>query len=166
MCVSNYTHIPYYMEPWSNPSQYRWANWGSEFTIFHGGLTHLCSNLFPMYILGSIVGTKKTKWEFVKLTLLLIILSGLLLWIFGRNAEHIGASGLVFAYFGYLLSSWWYGTKEIISTIIVGIVLLLYWTLIPSIFINAVLSAQISWDGHLTGLIAGIMIGKFTTRKE
>lgn len=179
---------------------------GSPF--FHSGLTHLGSNLLPMYILGGMIGLGMSRGKFLTTTTFLIGASGILLWVFGSNGKHIGASGLVFAYFGYLVSSWWHGPKNwiaivsigvsiylyfwlkevevaitiasmatvymvmknglriVVMTYLTGLALYLYWYLIPTIFTDATSNSDISWDGHLTGLIGGLIIGKFFSIKK
>lgn len=180
--------------------------WGSPF--FHDGLGHLMSNAIPMYILGCLVSVEMSRQGFIWTNFLLITASGSLLWVFGRSTEHIGASGLVFAYLGYLVSSWWHSPKNwialitiggsvyvyfwvmediiaiivasiatvymvmtnglriVIMTYITGAVVYLYWYLIPTIFTDAVSGGDISWDGHLCGLIAGCIIGKYQYKER
>lgn len=139
--------------------------WGSPF--FHGGLGHLMSNAIPMYILGCLVSVEMSRQGFIWTNFLLITASGSLLWVFGRSAEHIGASGLIFAYLGYLISSWWHGPRGIISSITTIVALLLYWTIIPSIIFDMTSTRSVvSWDGHLCGLIAGYIVGKYQYKRN
>ncbi len=73
-----------------------------------------------------------------------------------RSAVHIGASGLVFGYFGYLVARGWYERK--LGSILLAIaVIILYGGLILG-----VLPARglVSWEGHLFGLIAGVLAAR------
>ena len=68
----------------------------------HGGFGHLIANTVPWLVLGTMtmVGERKA---FFKTTAVLIVLAGLGTWLIGRNALHIGASGLVY---GSLATFW------------------------------------------------------------
>ena len=61
--------------------------------FLHANLHHLISNTIPLLILLILLaGSRAQSWEVV---VLIVLLGGLLLWIFGRPAVHIGASGLI-----------------------------------------------------------------------
>ena len=84
------------------------------------------------------------------------MLGGLLLWLFGRHATHIGASGLIFGLIAFLIVS---GLEErrIIPLIIAVVVGFLYggtllWGILP------LSGPHTSWDGHLCGAIAGAAV--------
>lgn len=94
--------------------------------FFHGGWYHIISNSFPLFILGILAGLRQGKLNLVSSTTLLILGSGALLWVFGRSSEHIGASGLIFGYFGFIVASWHYKKSNFINMIIAGIVVFLY----------------------------------------
>src|SRR5437879_2325713 len=71
--------------------------------FLHGSFRHLAANTLPLLILGGII-CARSKTEFALITLGGIIVGGGLTWLLARSAVHIGASGLVFCYFGYLAS--------------------------------------------------------------
>ena len=71
--------------------------------FLHGSYQHLAANSFPLLVLGGIL-CARSKGEFVVVTVAGIVLGGGLTWLLARNACHIGASGLIFCYFGYLAS--------------------------------------------------------------
>ncbi len=125
--------------------------------FFHIGWTHISGNLLPLVILGSLVTVHVSRIGFIGITSLLIGLSGILVWIFGRSAEHVGASGLVFAYFGYLFGGLFFGRVTLTRFLTALIAIGLYWYLIPSIFRDFLMNPRISWEGHLFGFIAGII---------
>ena len=84
---------------------------------------------------------------------MIIVLEGIMVWLFARKGNHIGASGLIAGYFSYLLIHS-YMSSTILS-ISLGIVILYYFGgILLSIFPTA---AKISWEGHLFGIIAGII---------
>ena len=119
----------------------------------HNGVWHAVSNTIPILILGGLTlpGGKKRFWE---TTVGVILLSGALVWIFGRGAFHVGASGLVFGYFGVILARAIFERSVIAIVIAFGMVMLyggLLWGILP-------LRSQISFESHLFGLIAGFLV--------
>lgn len=121
--------------------------------VLHGGFAHLISNTGGLLALGGLVAMRGEK-HFVTTTLAIAILGGLLVWLFGRSAVHVGASGLVFGYFGLLLGRAWY--RRTLDSLLIGIlVIVLYggliWGVLP-------LQQFVSWEGHLAGLIAGFVV--------
>ena len=53
------------------------------------------------------------RWMFISSSLLILVVGGLGVWVFGRAAYHIGASGLVFGYFGFLVAIGIYGMFQL-----------------------------------------------------
>ena len=129
--------------------------------LLHGSFSHLMSNTFPLLLLGGFVAIRGAK-TLIGVSLLVIVLGGLLVWIVGRPAIHIGASGLVFGYFGFLVAQGWY-ERSIVSIVIAVGVLLLYGGIIFGVLPQ---SGFISWEGHLFGLIAGVLAARISRRQE
>src|SRR5947199_1112971 len=71
--------------------------------FLHGSLWHLLANTAPLALLGAILCLRGRN-EFGIVAVAGVVLSGGLTWLIGRNAYHIGASGLIFCFFGYLAS--------------------------------------------------------------
>lgn len=71
--------------------------------LLHGGFWHAVFNTVPLFILGALTlaGGKRRFWE---TTVNVTLVSGALVWIFAREAYHVGASGLVFGYFGVIVA--------------------------------------------------------------
>jgi membrane associated rhomboid family serine protease len=122
------------------------------FTFIHGSLQHTLFNTIPLFVLASFVILNGKK-EFIRVTGFVIITGGFLLWFLGRGSYHIGASLLIFGYFGYLLSNAWH-KRTPGSVIIALITIALYGGLIYGILPTR---SYISWEGHLFGLIAGVL---------
>ena len=129
--------------------------------LLHGSFSHLMSNTFPLLLLGGFVAIRGAK-TLIGVSLLVIVLGGLLVWIVGRPAIHIGASGLVFGYFGFLVAQGWY-ERSIVSIVVAVGVLLLYGGIIFGVLPQ---SGFISWEGHLFGLIAGVLAARISRRQE
>ena len=125
--------------------------------LLHGSFSHLMSNTFPLLLLGGFVTIRGAK-TLIGVSLLVIVLGGLLVWIVGRPAVHIGASGLVFGYFGFLVAQGWY-ERSIVSIVVAVGVLLLYGGIIFGVLPQ---SGFISWEGHLFGLIAGVLAARLS----
>jgi membrane associated rhomboid family serine protease len=130
--------------------------------FLHLGFGHLISNTIPFLILGGIVliGGRRV---FLMATLFIIAVGGMALWTLGPGAtNHLGASGLIFGYLGFLLargivekSSFW---------IVVSVVtLLLYGGMLSGVFPG---QPGISWQGHLFGLVAGILAARVMFTRE
>lgn len=118
--------------------------------FLHGGFGHILSNTIPLAILlGLMVISRRQPWSTI---VLLTLISGLALWLFGRSALHIGASGLIYALMGFLIAT---GILErrLISAAIALFVGITYGTAI----IGGILPGTpgVSWEGHLFGLLAG-----------
>ena len=129
--------------------------------FLHGGFFHLLGNTIPLAMLMSLtIASRHRAWMII---VAIILISGCLLWIIGRNANHVGASGLVFGLSVFLITV---GIRER-KFASLGIALLVFfffggtliWGVIPSF------GSQVSWDGHLCGAIAGLAAGIFTTER-
>lgn len=123
--------------------------------FLHFSLFHLLMNTLPFAILGGLICLQDKKL-FVEVSLIVIVVSGFAVWLLGRSAVHAGASALIFGYFGFLLASGWYA-KDLQSIFIALLVLVFYGGMIFGIL---PLRAYVSWEGHLSGLLAGILAAK------
>jgi membrane associated rhomboid family serine protease len=118
--------------------------------FLHASYEHLAANSLPLLVLGAIL-CARSRGEFLVVTVLGILLTGGLTWMFARSARHIGASGLIFCYFGYLASLAYF--HRTFGTLCLSVVCILaYGGLIRGIVPT---SAPVSWESHLAGLVAG-----------
>lgn len=123
--------------------------------FLHGSWGHLLSNFLPFLILGTFIGLQSTQ-RFFSLFLFFIITTGGLVWLFARgNSVHIGMSGVIYAFWGYLLI---YGLvrRQLIPLIISFITLFFYGGLVIGVFPTSV---HISFESHLLGAIVGAVTG-------
>jgi membrane associated rhomboid family serine protease len=119
--------------------------------FLHANLQHILSNTFPLFVLLILLaGSRAESWEVV---VLITLLGGLLLWIFGREAIHIGASGLISGLGAFLILSGFL-ERRVIPLLIALLVGFLYGSVLVMGVIPR-LGSQVSWDGHLCGAIAG-----------
>ena len=72
---------------------------GIAFSPFlHGGFGHLAANTLPLLALGGLIAVRG-RGSFPGVTVFIIGIGGAGVWLVGRTALHVGASGLVFGYF-------------------------------------------------------------------
>ena len=121
--------------------------------LIHGGLWHTLSNTVPLALLGTLTLASGRK-RFWQTTIAIALLSGTLVWLFARDAYHVGASSLVFGYFGAILARAF--TERSLSSMAIAFATLviyggLLWGLLP-------LRNHISFEGHLFGFVAGIAV--------
>ncbi len=127
--------------------------------FLHESYQHLLANTLPLLVLGGIV-CARSKGEFGVVTLAGILLGGGLTWLFARNACHIGASGLIFCYFGYLASLACF--HRTFGTLCLSVVcILVYGGLVFGVVPT---TSAISWESHLSGLVAGIALAWFMAK--
>ena len=129
--------------------------------LLHANLHHILSNTFPLFILLLLLaGSKARSWEIV---VNVVLLNGALLWLVGRHATHIGASGLIFGLIAFLIFSGFL-EKRLVPLAIAVIVGFIYGsTLISGVLPR--LGSDISWDGHLCGAVAGGIVAYALTRQ-
>lgn len=118
----------------------------------HGNFTHVFNNSILIFILGSFV-LLNGRDVFYETTLVIILVGGGLVWLVGRRALHIGASGIVMGYWGYLVFNAYY--KPTLMVVILAAISLYYFGfLLLDLFSS---KAKVSWEAHLGGLLAGVL---------
>lgn len=70
----------------------------------HANLAHLAANLPAFLVLGTLV-LRHGQAPFVQTSVEIALGQGALVWLFGRRAAHLGMSGVIFGYFGYLIAA-------------------------------------------------------------
>ena len=122
--------------------------------LLHAGFGHLAANTVPFIVLGLLVAWRsdgKIWW----ITLTIALLGGLGVWLLGpADAITIGASGVVFGFFAYLVTAGIL-TRHWLDILVGVIVLLVYggliWGMLPF-----TVGPQVSWLAHLMGAAAGV----------
>ena len=133
--------------------------------FIHENLDHIASNTLPLLVLGSMLFffyEKIAKQAFFWIW----IISGIWLWIGGRNhpdhpTYHLGASTLIYGLATFLFFSGVF-RKHLRLMVVSALVVFLYGSIMWGIF---PLKEEISWEGHLFGAIAGLLVA-FNFRKE
>jgi membrane associated rhomboid family serine protease len=121
--------------------------------FLHFSWQHIEGNSVPLFVLGVLAAYRGIA-KFLLVTLIVAVVSGLAVWLFQSGNElTVGASGLIFGYFGYVLVRGIFDRNLI--DIGVGVVAgLLYWTILQVAIPG---TPGISWIGHLGGLFGGLV---------
>ena len=120
--------------------------------FLHASYHHLAANTVPFLILGWLVMLRDPR-HFGRVTLAAMVGSGLMAWTFGASGSvHIGASGVIFGYLGFLILAGWYARS--FGAIALSVIVTALWGGV----VFGVLPNQpgISWQAHLGGFLAGI----------
>ena len=127
--------------------------------FLHADWEHLFSNTPALFVLifGLFLFYKRGAWHIL---LYLYVISGLFTWLMGRSSTHIGASGLAYAMAAFHFLS---GVIKKVprQRAFALLVAFLYGGFIWAFFPTLYMGTSISWEGHLSGLLAGIILAVF-----
>ena len=127
--------------------------------LVHGSFAHLLANTVPLLVLGGMVAIRGVAY-YLATTLALVVLGGLGLWALGRDAAHVGASGLIFGYFGLLVGRGYY-ERRLQSVAVSILVAVLYGGMLAGVLPR---DDGVSWEAHLFGLLAGGLCARAVSR--
>ncbi|MBF9033053.1 rhomboid family intramembrane serine protease [Rhodobacterales bacterium HKCCE2091] len=119
--------------------------------LLHGSFAHLVANTPPLFVMGGLLVATATR-ALVAVNAVVIGLGGGLVWLFGGFAIHIGASGLVFGWFGFLVARGLVDRSPVtlLAALLVGFLYgSILWGVLPG-------RTGVSWEAHLFGAIAGV----------
>jgi membrane associated rhomboid family serine protease len=139
---------------------------GSIYTIFtapwlHGDFAHLAGNIAALAVFSMLCLMNGPRY-FVMASFLIIFISGLLLWLFGREANHIGASGWIFGLWSLTIALAWF--ERSLRAILIGMaVIFFYGTMLFGMLPS---DQPISFEGHIFGAVAGVFAAWFLSRKK
>ena len=129
--------------------------------FLHGGFGHLIGNTIPFLVLGALIALSGAA-RVVIVTAVVALVGGLLTWLTGpENSIHIGASGIVFGYAGYLVARFVYSRNLLHLAAAVAVVLVWGTTLL----IGFVPTPGVSWQGHLFGAVGGVVAARLVHRR-
>lgn len=132
------------------------TNWGfigiPFFSFLHADMNHLLFNMLPLFAFSNFILLQNVSLFFAS-SIIIILISGVLVWLFARHGIHVGASCLIMGYLGFICVSIYLNPTAL--SIVIGLVCVYYFGgmfagLLPS------RDKTISWEGHVFGFIAGI----------
>lgn len=124
--------------------------------LLHGGLPHVLSNTIGLLLFGSLAALRGGR-DLPSVVFYSAIGSGIGIWLFGApRTLHLGASGVVFGLFAFVLLIGFF-EKRAISVILSVVVILLWGGLALAVF---ELQAGVSWTGHVFGFAGGILAAR------
>ncbi len=131
-------------------------------TVFlHGSLSHLMSNTLPLLLAITALFGNYPKIA-KKVLIYSIIFTGVLVWLLARSANHIGASGILYAILTFIFVSGFI-RKDMQSIGISIAIVFLYGSLIFGVIPN---KEYISWESHLFGMLVGIFLAWLYRKRE
>jgi membrane associated rhomboid family serine protease len=122
--------------------------------FIHENFKHLFNNSLPLFFLWTGVFYFYSEVA-LKVSFWIYLLSGLFVWIAGREAWHIGASGLIYGFASFLFFSGIirkYFRLVALSLLVVFLYGSMVWGMIPEFYKN------VSWESHMLGFISGIIM--------
>lgn len=124
--------------------------------FLHGSLNHIIANSIPFLALGWMVMLRDER-HFIPVTVAGMVGSGLTAWLLGApGSVHIGASGVIFGYLGFLMLAGWYARS--VSSILLSVVVTVVWGglvlgMMPG-------TPGISWQEHIGGFLGGVLAAR------
>jgi membrane associated rhomboid family serine protease len=123
--------------------------------FLHVSWQHIEGNTVPLFVLGFLAAYRGVG-KFITVTLIVIVASGLTVWLFQSGGSlTVGASGLVFGYFGYVLARGFFDRNWV--DIAVGVAAGAMYYYILSVALPG--TPGISWLDHSGGLAGGVLAG-------
>ncbi len=124
--------------------------------FLHANFNHLFYNTPPLLVLSDFLLVHGYSY-FMLATLSLTVISGSLVWLFGKKGIHIGASAVITGYWALLVANI-YEQGTLTAILLGGIALYAFAGIFIGIFPK---EKGVSWEGHFFGLLAGIAISFF-----
>lgn len=124
--------------------------------FLHSDLSHITNNTLSFFVLMLIVRFFY-KSNYIKIFILGVLLSGLLTWIIARPAYHLGMSGVIYVLASFIIAKSFF-SKQYNLIAIAFTVIFIYGSMIWYVF---PIDQKISWEGHLSGLISGVVLSFF-----
>jgi len=129
--------------------------------FIHGSWSHLLNNLFGLTIFSSLCLMRGVRFYLFS-SAFIIVVSGTLVWIFGRPAIHIGASGWIFGLWSLSMSLAWF-QRKFVNIVIALFVAIFYGGMIVGVLPS---DPHISFEYHLFGALAGVLCAYVSTKRR
>ncbi|HCH66938.1 MAG: rhomboid family intramembrane serine protease [Deltaproteobacteria bacterium] len=126
--------------------------------LLHGGFGHLMANTIPWLFLGFLTSGRK-RLDFWVVAVVSAFTAGLGSWLFGgAGTVHIGASGVVFGFLGFLMGRGFWERRFgsiLLSLVVTALFGSMLWGMVP-----VVAGVGISWQAHLFGWFGGLIVAR------
>lgn len=134
--------------------------------LLHASWTHLIANSVPFLVLGLLVAVEGTR-RFWTVTVIVAVVGGLGTWIFNAPGTlTVGASGLVFGYFGYTVMRV-FAPGRVAHRVLYAVIALVVIAVYGGSMLAGVFGASsgVSWQAHLFGAVGGALAAFIGTRR-
>lgn len=122
--------------------------------FLHGDVAHLMANASAVFTLGLIAGLYGVR-RFLGVVAVIILVGGFGLWLIApADSVTVGASGVVFGLFGYLLTRGLFDRRPVDVVVSLGVAIAFGYTILAGVLPQ---DGRISWQGHLAGFFSGIL---------
>lgn len=130
----------------------------------HGSFSHLMANSVSFLVLSTALFYfyREISW---KVLLGIWVLSGMWVWFGGRPSWHIGASGVIYGLSAFLFFSGVIRQVKGLAALSLVVAFLygsMIWGVFPDFFPK---EKNISWEGHLGGFVAGVIMAIYYRTK-
>lgn len=125
--------------------------------MLHGSVQHLLGNSLPFFVLCILVAQTPNFW---KVTAFILVFTGVAVWFAARPAMHVGASGLIMGYWGYLLLFGWLVRRW--KPLLISLITLFAYGGMLATLLN--FQPHVSWESHIFGFIAGLFAAWINAR--
>ncbi|MFS0910265.1 rhomboid family intramembrane serine protease [Microbacterium sp. 179-I 3D2 NHS] len=124
--------------------------------LLHASWTHLMANSVPFLVLGCLVAVEGAR-RFWAVTAIVAVVGGLGTWLVNAPGTlTVGASGLVFGYFGYVVMRV-FAPGRVAHRILYAVIALVVIVVYGGSMLAGVFGAAqgVSWQAHLFGAVGG-----------
>ena len=127
------------------------------YSFEHLNFPHIMNNTWPFLILGTLI-SKEGQARYLWVSLAGTVVGGLGVWLLSpQNSVTVGASGVVFAYFGYLITAAIVEKNSSQRAGRIGVAVAVGIFYGSSMLFSLIPRADVSWQGHLLGAVGGVL---------
>ncbi|MFC3679086.1 rhomboid family intramembrane serine protease [Bacterioplanoides pacificum] len=148
--LNDYGIIPRYVDGWFHVL---------TAPFIHSDLSHLLNNLLGLSLL-SLISIWRSVSQYVLASVFIIVITGGLVWLFGRPASHIGASGWIFGLWAWQISLALF-ERSFASLAICLLVIVLHGGMVAGLMPT---DSSVSWEAHVGGAISGLLYAYLASR--
>ena len=121
--------------------------------FLHSDVSHITNNTLSFFVLMLLLRFFYSNVYF-QVFIIGLLVSGIFTWLFARPAYHLGMSGVIYVLASFIISKSFF-SKQYNLIALSFVVIFIYGSMIWYVF---PIDKSISWEGHLSGLITGILL--------